>query len=274
MGAIKNSAIRLCGFPRVADSGIKIYYIQEGKFEWMVGKQSYILYPGDVALVLPATEFGNESGVLEIGSFSWIHMQVDPKTKGKSSTGSWSGLSDEEMDAISALFEKTGHSPILQKFAEAGLILKHIQTELFSQEMGYQARINHLLDEILIQLARQLTRISNPGRDFPGTFMKLEQELRRNIAHQWTVEEMAALVGLGSTLFNERVKSYSGFSPLNYLINIRISEAIKLLKREDINLTDIALDTGFYSSQHFSTTFKKLTGYTPSEFRKNHFRKK
>jgi AraC-like DNA-binding protein len=79
---------------------------------------------------------------------------------------------------------------------------------------------------------------------------------------------MAAIVGLGTTALTEKVKNYSGFSPLNYLINIRISEAIKMLKRPDLNVTDIALDTGFYSSQHFSTTFKKLTGYTPSEFRK------
>ena len=79
---------------------------------------------------------------------------------------------------------------------------------------------------------------------------------------------MAALVGLGTTAFTEKLKNYTGFSPLNYLINIRISEAIKLLKQEDVNMTDIALDTGFYSSQHFATTFKKLTGYTPREFRK------
>ena len=92
--------------------------------------------------------------------------------------------------------------------------------------------------------------------------------LRQNLAHQWTVEEMAALVGLGTTAFTEKAKSYTGFSPFNYLINIRISEAIKLLKRPDVNVTDIALNTGFYSSQHFSTTFRKLTGYTPREFRK------
>jgi len=98
--------------------------------------------------------------------------------------------------------------------------------------------------------------------------MKLEQALRRNLAHQWSVEEMAALFGLGTTAFTEKVKHHTGFSPLNYLINIRISEAIKLLKRPDVNFTNIALDTGFYSSQHFSTTFKKLTGYTPGQFRK------
>jgi AraC family transcriptional regulator, activator of mtrCDE len=82
------------------------------------------------------------------------------------------------------------------------------------------------------------------------------------------VEEMAALVGLGTTTFTEKVKNYSGFSPLNYLITIRIAEATKLLRRNNLSVTDIALDTGFYSSQHFATTFKKLTGYTPSDFRK------
>ena len=101
--------------------------------------------------------------------------------------------------------------------------------------------------------------------------MKLEQTLRENLSHQWTVEEMAALVGLGTTAFSEKVKNYTGFSPLNYLINIRISEAIKLLKQQEVNVTDIALDIGFYSSQHFATTFKKLTGYTPREFRKKLF---
>ena len=100
--------------------------------------------------------------------------------------------------------------------------------------------------------------------------MKLEQSLREDLSHQWTLDEMAALVGLGITAFSEKVKSYTGFSPLNYLINIRISEAIKLLKRTEVNITDIALDVGFYSSQHFATTFKKLTGYTPTEFRKKH----
>jgi AraC-like DNA-binding protein len=118
-------------------------------------------------------------------------------------------------------------------------------------------------------ITRQLTRQSNPSRDFPKLFMNLEEALRKDLSHQWTVEEMAAIAGMGTTLFTERVKSFTGFTPINYLINIRVSEAIKLLKRREVSITDIALDTGFYSSQHFSTTFKKLTGYTPGEFRKN-----
>jgi AraC-like DNA-binding protein len=150
-------------------------------------------------------------------------------------------------------------------------ILQGLQSELVSQELGYLTRSNQLLDELFVTITRQLTRQNISQRDFPQTFMKLEQTLRQNLSHQWSVEEMAALVGLGTTAFSEKVKNYTGFSPLNYLINIRISEAIRMLKRQEENLTDIALETGFYSSQHFSTTFKKLTGYTPSQFRKrNH----
>ncbi len=273
IGVIKNSAIRLNEFPPSAVNDLRIYYIQEGKFEWCINNQPFTLYPSHLMLVLPGLEFGNRNNVLEIGTFCWIQLQMNLNGKGELATGPWSSLSDEENHAISKILQME-HTPVLQNFTEAGIILKNIQAELSSQEIGYQTRVNHLLDELLIQVTRQFTRISNPGRDFPKTFTMLEQELRRNLAHQWTVEEMAALAGMGTTLFNEKVKSYSGFPPLSYLINIRITEAIKLLKQPDIGLTDIALDTGFYSSQHFSTTFKKLTGYTPSEFRKNHFRKK
>ncbi len=273
IGAVKNAAIRLDGFPTRTDKCLKIYYIQEGKFEWSIHGNPYVLFPGDVVLVLPGVAFGNDNNVLEIGTFSWIHIEIRKNEKDKIQIGSWSHLTDDENEIISKILH-SDYAPVFQNFLEAGIVFKNIQAELFNQEVGYKTTVNHLLDEFLILMARQFTRISNPGRDFPKTFMQLEDELRRNLSHQWTVDEMARKVGLGTTLFNEKVKSYSGFSPLNYLINIRISEAIKLLKKPGISLTDIAYDTGFYSSQHFSTTFKKLTGYSPSEFRKIHLRNK
>lgn len=271
VGIKKNGSILLNNFPSTITEGVRIYTIIEGKFEWRINQQHYVFYPGDVALIMPGVPFGSDNGVLEIGSFSWIHLAMQKLQNGYLLPGKWSGLSESEGAAIGKLL-LLNSSPVLSRFAEVGKILKCIHTELFGHEIGYQTRVNHQLDELLIQITRQMTRQNHPGRDFPKTFMRLEEVLREDLSHQWTVEEMAALVGLGTTLFTERVKSYSGFSPINYLINIRISEAIKLLKRPDISVTDIALDTGFYSSQHFSTTFKKLTGYRPSEFRKNHLR--
>ena len=268
LGARKNQAIHLNSFPQSVSTCIRIYYINEGKFEWSINNESYILYPGDVALIMPNEKFGSEKGVLEIGSITWLHVKIANHGNNDLLTGKWSSLSETESQAISKVI-LMNTMPVLSKLPEAGRILRYMHDEIFNQEIGYTTRANQLIDELFIIVTRHLTKQNNRARDFPKVFMQLEQALRQNLSHQWTVEEMAAIAGMGTTLFNEKVKSYTGFTPLNYLINIRISEAIKLLKKKDVSITDIALDTGFYSSQHFSTTFKKLTGYTPSEFRKN-----
>ncbi|MFL5808694.1 MAG: helix-turn-helix domain-containing protein [Flavisolibacter sp.] len=247
---------------------LRFYYVMDGRFDWMIDDQHHILYPGDLAVILPGQSFGGEKDLLDIGTVSWIHLELEQlERNGKIAMGKWSRLTDNESGTIGR-FLLFNNSPVLSKVKEAGSVFQNMQNEFINQEIGYTARINQLTDELLILIARQLTHQNNSRRDFPQTFMKLEQTLRENLSRQWAVEEMAALVGLGITAFSEKVKSFTGFSPLNYLINIRISEAIKLLKRPDVHVTDIALDVGFYSSQHFATTFKKLTGYTPSEFRK------
>jgi AraC-like DNA-binding protein len=258
----RNSSIQLNSFTPSSSEHIRFYYILDGKFEWFIQQQQYILYPFDLAIVLPGQTFGSEKGYLDIGTLCWLHLRLDWKP------GDWSHISPVEMNTIRKVLSLNS-MPVISQFREAATVFQNIKSELINQELGYVTRVTNFMDELLILITRLLTRQNNSQRDFPQAFLKLETTLRQNLSHQWTVEEMAALVGLGSTAFTEKVKSFTGFSPLNYLINIRISEAIKLLKRRDVNVTDIALEIGFYSSQHFSTTFKKLTGYTPSQFRKN-----
>jgi len=265
----KNQTVQLRSLETAQKESIRFYYVLEGKFDWTINGQLHVLYPGDLALVLPGQPFGSDKAFLDIGTLSWLDISPEQfDASGRMQLGKWSGLSEIECRTIAKILS-LNDTPVLSRFKEAGDLLRQLEKEIFLQEIGYHTRTGQLIDELFILAARQLTRRYNAFRDFPQTFMKLEQTLRENLSHQWTVAEMAALMGLGTTAFTEKVKSYTGFSPLNYLINIRISEAIKLLKKPDINITDIALDTGFYSSQHFSTTFKKLTGYTPGQFRKN-----
>lgn len=269
----KNNTIQLNSLPSSVSRVLRLYYVIDGKFEWLINHQPYILYPGDVVLVMPGHVVGGKNNFLDIGTLFWIYVQIESAdAEGELVLGDWSSLSESESLIIGKTLAHNNTS-VLLKMQEAGQILMNIREELTNQEVGFVTKVNHLIDALLILIARQSTRQSNSRRDFPKTFLKLEQTLRQNLSHQWTVEEMAALVGLGTTAFTEKVKSYTGFSPLNYVINIRISEAMRLLKRPDSKLTTIALDTGFYSSQHFSTTFKKLTGYTPGEFRKNILKK-
>jgi AraC-like DNA-binding protein len=258
----RNTSIQLNSFTATAADCIRFYYVLDGKFDWFIQQEHYVLYPSDLAIILPGQPFGSEKGYLDIGTVCWLHLEADP------AAGKWSHIPPGEINTIKKILSMNT-LPVISKFKEPGIVFQQLQNELFNQQLGYSTRVNQLIDELLIMITRFLTRQNNSQRDFPQTFLKLENTLRQNLSHQWTVEEMAALVGLGSTAFTEKVKSFTGFSPLNYLINIRISEAIRLLKRREGNVTDVALETGFYSSQHFSTTFKKLTGYTPSQFRKN-----
>jgi AraC-like DNA-binding protein len=254
--------------PLKESHGLKIMFILEGKFEWSVDNQSVTVYPNDAVLVFPKQNFGGLKEMWDVGVV--VSLTINPRffsDDGELILGEWSGISETEQRLIGKLFS-LNKKPIIQNFKQLGEVLQKIENELFMNELGFKTRINHLLDELLIIIARQLSKQDNQRRDFPQSFQKLDQILRENLAHPWTVEEMAVIMGLGTTAFTEKVKSYSGFSPLNYLINLRISEAIRLLKSSTLSLTDIALDTGFYSSQHFSTTFKKLTGYTPGHFRR------
>ncbi len=260
----KNQTIQLGSFTQLQQrDSFCVYYIVEGKFDWVINGQHYVLYPGDTAVILPGCSICGANDTLDIGTVAWLNIHLNLLYE--------QGFGDDEKKTIEKVLLRN-KEPVLPRLTQSGEILKQLESEIFNQEIGYAVRVKQLVEELFIIIARQLSRQHNPYRNFPQTFMKLEQLLRENLAHQWTVAEMAAIVGLGNTAFTEKVKSYTGFSPLNYLINIRISEAIRLLKRADVNMTDIALDTGFYSSQHFSTTFKKLTGYTPSQFRKNNIK--
>ncbi|WP_428660546.1 helix-turn-helix domain-containing protein [Runella sp.] len=265
---LKNPTVRLGEWPVQVRGGMQIVCILEGKFEWLIDNQRHVLYPNDVVVLCPWHGYGSPTNTLEIGSLAWITLEPASFEITKDLyLGNWSAIVESDQRLMGRLF-MTQSPMVLNNFRQLYELIQRIEAELKQAEFAYQTRVNQLLDELLVTIVRQLSQQQNQRRDFPQAFAQLEQLLRDSLDHPWTVEEMAAVVGLGSTAFTEKVKAYSGFSPLNYLINIRIAEAMKQLRQTTKSLTDIALDTGFYSSQHFSTTFKKLTGYTPGQFRK------
>ena len=62
------------------------------------------------------------------------------------------------------------------------------------------------------------------------------------------------------------LKELTGFSAARFMQNIRMQQAMKLLKEKRVNVSQIAYSVGFASQTHFSTTFKQYYGVSPTEY--------
>ena len=60
-----------------------------------------------------------------------------------------------------------------------------------------------------------------------------------------------------------------GVSPFQYLINIRIAHAKHLLSTSDMPIAQIATECGYDDPVYFSQVFKRITEFSPKEYRKN-----
>lgn len=81
------------------------------------------------------------------------------------------------------------------------------------------------------------------------------------------VEKLSTEVGVSRAHLHRKMKDLIGMTPSDYIRNIRLKRACELLKRPDIEVTQVAYKIGFTSQPHFSSHFKRYTGFSPSEYR-------
>ncbi len=98
----------------------------------------------------------------------------------------------------------------------------------------------------------------------------IEQHFNRGI----TVGELAELGNMSRSTFNRIFKKEMSITPIEYLIQTRIEQAKKFLRRGELPITEIAMRCGFSSSAHFSSKFNGIVGVTPSEYRQAYRMKK
>lgn len=85
--------------------------------------------------------------------------------------------------------------------------------------------------------------------------------------NQFNVENLSEEVGISRAHLHRRLKELAGMSPSDFIRNVKIKRACDMLRKPDIDVSQVAFCLGFSSQPHFSTTFKKFTGMTPSEYR-------
>ena len=98
---------------------------------------------------------------------------------------------------------------------------------------------------------------------------KLMQYIEENISDEnLRIEDMADFVGLGRTVFYNKVKQLVGVTPSDFLRQMRMERAVLLIEKSKLSFSEIAYSSGFSDPKYFSKCFKKETGMTPSEYRK------
>ena len=124
-----------------------------------------------------------------------------------------------------------------------------------------------LTDWILDLNSRLLSRPDDNG--IKSKIEKAEQYIRENYQSDLNMAVVSNYVSMNYSLFSYSFKQYTGSNFVNYLKDIRVKEAMKLLKETDMKIIEISKVVGYDNDKHFMKTFKAICGVSPGEYRKN-----
>lgn len=198
-----------------------------------------------------------------------------------------------EMDGIELLKElktnlNTSHIPVVLLTAKS-----RIENKLEGLEFGaddyivkpfsvpyFRARIRNLLqqrkhlqdlycsDFISAQkydlLKKKSSRI--PDKEFLDQIVQ-QIESRLDDSH-YSIEELVKTTGISRTAFFKKMKALTGMSPIEFVREIRIQNAEKLLKTQQLMVKEVSYMVGFTDLKYFTQCFKAKYGLTPTEYKK------
>jgi AraC-like DNA-binding protein len=159
-------------------------------------------------------------------------------------------------------------------------IAQDICAELSVRSWGYPRVIQGLLTQLSVLLARRIRRgqtVSKRVREGPPpaggerTWMAVEAALQfcaASFRADVSRDDVARAVGYSPGHLGRLVSAHLGYSLSEYLNNLRVDEAKRLLTDSDIPVRQIAPLVGYADPAHFTRAFKRATGVSPTAFRR------
>lgn len=180
---------------------------------------------------------------------------------------------------------------LMQRLTRGGLVLTSTQSladrELFQRLTDYMngddpARRTYAIEELLMRINRlnfEPHRVIDGGGDLETSSEPLDASAFRNILEicAYVTEnfrddigsaEIASSLDIHPKYAMSVFKKSTGMTLNEYLTLMRLSYAQSLLLQDDANILDVALASGFGSLSTFSQAFRKITGQSPSDFRR------
>jgi two-component system response regulator YesN len=159
----------------------------------------------------------------------------------------------------------------------------HNPSEWYELSASLQQVIEQHLEQVVIVAQRPLTDLV---RGVSSAYQELLLELNRKVSYtpvvllsqkhietyyykeDFSLQDLAEIIKISPTYLSRLLKNEIGVSFIEYLTQVRIEKAIQMMSDPTMKLYEVAEKVGYSNQHYFSTTFKKVVGLSPAEYRK------
>ncbi|WP_233194492.1 AraC family transcriptional regulator [Aquimarina sp. I32.4] len=236
---------------------IEICFCINGEQHYQVNDELFKLNGNDILIIPPNENHSTGDYPEDKGELFWLQITC---SDGESS---FCNLPEEHslylIDALEKASKQVFKGAFQIKFMLDGL-LNELETSDVTLSRIY-------INQLIIQIVLEVIQLSKQKQEYsPRQKLNLIDEFIIDNMHRIVyVDELAVISEVSVGYFKSWFKNTAGIPPKEYVNRLKIEQSkIDLLTKE--NITTVAYDLGFSSSQYFSTIFKKFTGYTPKSY--------
>jgi AraC-like DNA-binding protein len=234
-----------------------IHTVLSGQGEFTIRDQRFRCLTGDTFIIFPGELFSYKADEHTPWHYVWVGLYGS----GAAAMMDSLGVSPEEAVITGSLNEKVRsyYEQLRDCFQSDSL------PELANLEAGGWVRL--LLQQFgLSKRQTEVTR-STSNSVVDHVINQAIQYLTLQYTKSISIEHMSTMLGYHRTHFCKLFKQTTGFSPMQYLLKIRMRRA-ELLLATSMTIDQIASSVGFSDALYFSRKFRKWSGQSPSEYRK------
>ncbi|QGQ98241.1 AraC family transcriptional regulator [Paenibacillus psychroresistens] len=230
-----------------------IVYTISGKGYLQYNEKRHTLQQGQVFFISCMDYQYYETDSDELWELLWVHFDG----------GSSRAFYEQFHLARDPILTLNAHSPVPTLINE--LLELQIHQDARTELLSSQAIVQILTDLLLHTLNRNQ---ESQTRFLPDSILQTQLFLKDQLHEKISLDRLSAQFSISKFHLAREFKKYTGLTPNEYLINLRINKAKELLKYSEIPVQEIASKVGFDNVSHFINQFKKQENATPLSFRK------